>query len=77
MNSEIGRELKQGVVESFDSHRGLGVIDAAGLKYLFHCAEITDGTREIALNIRVSFIPVRRFGNLEASAVTALASENL
>ena len=65
-----------GIVESFDSHRGLGTIDDAGQKYLFHCAEISDGTRDIAVNTRVSFVPVQRFGNLEASVVTALATES-
>lgn len=60
----------QGIVNSFDVHRGLGYIDAQGEKYLFHCAEISDGTRDIAVNTRVSFVPVERFGNREASNVT-------
>ena len=65
-----------GIVESFDVDRGLGFIDAKGQKFLFHCAEIADGTRNIALNTRVSFIPVERFGIREASIVTTLATEN-
>lgn len=65
-----------GVVESFDVHRGLGFIDSQGEKYLFHCAEIADGTRDIAVNTLVSFVPVERFGNREASVVTVLAVEN-
>lgn len=72
----MNTDIKYGIVTSFDSHRGLGTIDAESGKYLFHCAEITDGTRDIAVNSRVSFIPVQRFGNLEASVVTVLASEN-
>ena len=65
-----------GVVESFDVQRGLGSIDAEGDKYLFHCAEIVDGTRDIALNTQVSFVPVVRFGIREASIVTTLAAES-
>ncbi|MHB1090609.1 MAG: cold shock domain-containing protein [Ilumatobacteraceae bacterium] len=68
--------MMHGVVESFDAHRGLGYIDADGERYLFHCAEITDGTRDIAVNTQVSFVPVERFGVREASVVTALASES-
>jgi CspA family cold shock protein len=66
----------QGVVESFDIHRGLGHIAADGEKYLFHCAEIVDGSRTIALNTRVSFVPVQRFGIREASVITLQAAEN-
>lgn len=59
-----------GVVDSFDAHRGLGYIESQGEKYLFHCAEITDGTRTIAVNTSVNFVPVERFGIREASVVT-------
>jgi CspA family cold shock protein len=69
-------EIKFGVVESFDPHRGLGTIDAQGEKYLFHCAEIGDGTRDIAVNTQVSFVPVERFGNREASVVTVQVAES-
>lgn len=67
--------IKYGIVEAFDVHRGLGLIDVEGEKYLFHCAEISDGTRDIAVNSRVSFVPVVRFGNREASVVTLQVSE--
>lgn len=63
-----------GVVESFDVQRGLGSIDAQGDKYLFHCAEIVDGSRDIAPNTQVSFVPIERFGIREASIVTTLAA---
>lgn len=65
-----------GVVESFDAHRGLGYINAQGERYLFHCAEIADGTRDIAINTLVSFVPVERFGIREASVVTKQAAES-
>ncbi|MEO8363048.1 MAG: cold-shock protein [Ilumatobacteraceae bacterium] len=72
----MGPELLHGIVESFDAHRGLGVIDVEGEKYLFHCAEISDGTRDIAVNTPVSFMAVQRFGNREASVVTAQVAGN-
>lgn len=72
----INLKMIHGVVESFDAHRGLGYIDVDGEKYLFHCAEIADGTRDIALNTRVSFVPVERFGISEASIVTSMAAES-
>lgn len=68
--------LMHGVVESFDVHRGLGYISAQGERYLFHCAEIADGTRDIAVNTLVSFVPVERFGVREASVVTERAVES-
>ncbi len=76
MNPEIKCEIRYGVVESFDSHRGLGIIDAQSEKYLFHCAEISDGTRDIAVDTQVSFVPVERFGIREASVVTVQATES-
>lgn len=61
-----------GVVESFNSHRGLGYIVAGDQQYLFHCAEIVDLTREIEVGAQVSFVEVLRFGNLEASEIIKL-----
>ncbi|MEO5974092.1 MAG: hypothetical protein ABIQ38_02660 [Ilumatobacteraceae bacterium] len=69
-------EITYGIVESFDPHRGLGIIDADGTKFLFHCAEISDGTRDIEVSARVSFVAVSRFGNWEASVVTLRAAES-
>ena len=54
-----------GAVASFNSHRGLGYIAVGGDQYLFHCAEIVDGTREIEVGAQVSFVVADRFGNLE------------
>ena len=45
-----------GVVASFNSHRGLGFIAVGDTQYLFHCAEIVDLTREIEVGARVSFV---------------------
>lgn len=61
-----------GAVASFNSHRGLGYIAVDGDQYLFHCAEIVDGTREIEVGAQVSFVVADRFGNLEASEIIKL-----
>ena len=47
-----------GNVAEFDHHRGLGVVESADIRYVFHCAEITDETRDIAVGASVSFFPV-------------------
>ena len=61
-----------GVVTSFNSHRGLGFIAVGDTQYLFHCAELVDGSREIQVGARVSFVVAHRFGNLEASEIIKL-----
>ncbi len=52
----------QGVVKSFDSPVGMGVVgeeDPAGstgvAEYSFHCSQIADGSREIAAGTPVTF----------------------
>jgi cold shock CspA family protein len=43
-----------GTVESFDEPRGLGTLLAEdGRRYLFHCLEIADGSRTIAVGTAV------------------------
>ncbi len=61
-----------GVVASFNSHRGLGYIAVGDDQYLFHCAELIDLTREIEVGAQVSFVVAHRFGNLEASEIIQL-----
>ncbi len=61
-----------GVVASFNSHRGLGYIVVGETQNLFHCDEIVDLTREIEVGARVSFVVASRFGNLEASEIIKL-----
>lgn len=62
-------EQLSGTVAEFDFHRGLGVVVSANIRYLFHCAEITDESRNIAVGTAVLFLPIVRFGLLEASQV--------
>jgi cold shock CspA family protein len=64
-----------GNVSAFDEHRGLGEIAADdGTVYPFHCTEITDGTRTIAVGAAVEFQVVPgHLGRWEAAAVSPLA----
>ena len=60
-----------GVVTSFDIRRGLGEItDESGTVWPFHCAEIADGSRNIDLGQRVSFVTRFHVVRTEAFAVT-------
>ena len=58
-----------GTIESFDRHRGLGYIAFVDEKVIFHCVEIVDGSRDIAVDTPVSFIMVTRFDVREASQI--------
>lgn len=59
-----------GVVVEFDAFVGLGYITVAnGDKYLFHCIEIADGSRDITVGSTVSFETVERFQHAEACKV--------
>ena len=54
----------------FDEPRGLGVIDADGTSYPFHCTAILDGTRTIAVGTRVTFtVRAAGMGRWEATAI--------
>ncbi|MBM3828006.1 MAG: cold shock domain-containing protein [Actinobacteria bacterium] len=60
-----------GMVVDFDAFVGLGRVRTDdGAEYMFHCAEIADGSRDIAVGTRVSFRLVSKFGREEAAAVT-------
>jgi CspA family cold shock protein len=66
--------LRTGIVVEFNDHVGLGRIDSNGEQFLFHCVEIVDGTRTISVDTEVTFVPVTRFGQREASAVQPVRS---
>ena len=60
--------LLTGTVTAFDDACGLGVVSADdGRTYQFHCVEIADGTRTIALEQPVLFQPLARFGRYQAT----------
>jgi CspA family cold shock protein len=60
-----------GVVRTFDERRGVGEIDAdGGEAYPFHCTQIANGTRTIAVGTRVRFTVVAGHrGRWEAAAI--------
>lgn len=58
-----------GIVESFDKDRGIGFITSGTERFIFHCVEIADGSRDIAVAAKVSFVVVVRFDVREASRV--------
>ncbi len=60
---------RYGTVQSFDRDRGRGYIAFGDEKLIFHCVEIVDGSRDIAVNTPVSFIVVTRFDVREASQI--------
>ena len=64
---------RTGSVTTFDEHRGLGEIAADdGTVLPFHCTEIADGTRTIAVGTLVRFdVVAGRLGRWEAGGVTA------
>ena len=65
----LGRELTGTVVE-YDRHVGLGtIVDADEQRYLFHCIEIADGTRDIEVGTAVTFRELRKFGKVEAADI--------
>jgi cold shock CspA family protein len=60
-----------GTVVEFDAERGLGRINAAdGRSYPFHCTQIADGTRSVAVGALVSFELLAKLGRYEATAIS-------
>ncbi len=64
-----------GTVTEFDDAAGLGVVTADdGTAFPFHCTQIADGTRTIAVGTAVTFEPLPRLGRLEASGLSPTAA---
>ena len=60
----------RGTVVAFDEPRGLGEIEADGVRYPFHCTAILDGTRSIAVGAEIGFeIRPAGMGRWEATAI--------
>lgn len=67
----MGDVASRGTVTAFDDQVGLGTVTAHdGTDYLFHCVEIADGSRTIAVGTIVSFQRMAKLGRYEASALT-------
>lgn len=75
VNFEEGKPY-QGQVIEFDEHVGLGVIQTkAGESLPFHCVNIADGSRTIALDTKVKFVAHwHPRGRFEAVEIELLAS---
>ncbi|MEN9647052.1 MAG: hypothetical protein RL238_3721, partial [Actinomycetota bacterium] len=60
-----------GAVVEFDRAVGLGrVVTDDGAVYPFHCIEIADGTRDIAVGTAVTFELLGKLGRYEAARIT-------
>ena len=62
-----------GIVVEFDAERGLGRIATAdkSRSFPFHCTQIADGTRSIAVGAAVRFDVLAKLGRYEATAISA------
>lgn len=61
---------RRGIVTAFDEEVGLGVVTAAdGTDHPFHCIEIADGSRTIAVGADVEFALLAKFGRWEAASI--------
>jgi CspA family cold shock protein len=59
-----------GTVTHFDEPRGLGTITADdGVLYPFHCTQIADGSRTIAVGQKVRFEILPKLGRYEATGI--------
>ena len=57
-----------GAVSAFDRETGLGTVrDGDGREWPFHCIEIADGSRDIAVGTAVSFDLLAKLGRYEAA----------
>jgi CspA family cold shock protein len=65
--------MPTGVVAAFDERKGYGTVrsDDEGRVLFFHCTQIADGTRTIAVGTAVTFDVVPgHLGRWEATAIT-------
>lgn len=63
--------MPRGTVVDFDEHRGTGTVrDADGTEHPFHCTQIADGSRTIAVGTAVEYEVVPgHLGRWEAAGV--------
>jgi CspA family cold shock protein len=65
--------MLSGIVVEFDAERGLGRIATADERhsFAFHCTQIADGTRSVAVGAAVRFDVLAKLGRYEATAISA------
>ncbi len=70
----LSDQICLGIVSGFDSERGLGVVETRkGESLPFHCVNIADGSREIALGEKVAFrVTGSKKGSWEAINIAKL-----
>ncbi|WP_040494893.1 hypothetical protein [Ilumatobacter nonamiensis] len=68
MTAHRNGSLSGSIVE-FDAAVGLGVVESGDDRYAFHCIEIADGTRDIAVGTAVTFELIGKFGRYEAADI--------
>jgi cold shock CspA family protein len=63
--------ITSGVVAEFDRDVGLGTVRAGdGIEIGFHCTQIADGSRDIAVGVAVEFVVLAgRHGRWEAGSL--------
>ena len=60
----------RGTVSAFDDAKGLGIVTAEdGQPFAFHCTQIADGSRTIAVGQAVRFVILPKLGRYEATAI--------
>lgn len=66
--------VRLGEVVEFDGPRGLGVVrdGGSGERFPFHCVEIADGSRQIAVGAAVAFVLATGRGGPEARSLVKL-----
>jgi CspA family cold shock protein len=61
----------EGTVSAFDREVGLGeVLGVDGVRLPFHCIEIADGSRDIAVGTQVRYGHRLKLGRVEAAQLT-------
>jgi len=61
---------RSGTVTAFDDPKGLGVVTGEdGQRFPFHCTQIADGSRTIAVGQAVRFAILPKLGRYEATAI--------
>ena len=68
----MGSDDRQGTITEFDAARGWGAVTGVdGVRAEFHCTQIADGSRSIAIGTTVRYrLQPGHLGRWEAAAIT-------
>jgi len=71
------RIVRHGWVTTFDEERGIGTVAVqGGSSFAFHITAIADGSRQIAIGSRVSFVVVAGLGGRYEAASLGVESQD-